>query len=262
MVDIRISHFHLAPDQDNQIVISAGSFVFNPSFSKPLTKKDISLIYEYLRLIESNNRIPYADTKTKGEVRGGGKKPHKQKGTGRARQGSIRSPHYRGGGVSFGPLSVRNYKKKMNKKAKSKAILNLWHYMLLRNKGKDICLIDSFPILSSPKTKSMQKLVNKVTTSAGKKNVLLLSDDEMVRLSARNIPNVTVCEINSVKGKDILRDKALLMQKRDFEKIINSKFKIGKISDSSQKKKVVQQNKSKLLAKHQSAKQSKQKKKI
>src|SRR3989339_1166329 len=88
----------------------------------------------------ANSRQVLAHTKGRGEVRGGGKKPWKQKGTGRARHGSIRSPLWKGGGVTFGPLKTRNFKQKINKKMKKKALL-----MMLANKANsgDVAVVES-----------------------------------------------------------------------------------------------------------------------
>ncbi len=77
-----------------------------------------SVVHEVFVAQRNNAREPWADTKKRGEVRGGGKKPWQQKGTGRARHGSIRSPIWKGGGVTFGPLSIRNYTTKINKKTR------------------------------------------------------------------------------------------------------------------------------------------------
>ena len=79
-------------------------------------KPKVSVVHQVFVALRANAREPWADTKNKGEVRGGGRKPWKQKGTGRARHGSIRSPIWKGGGITFGPLSTRNYKQKINKR--------------------------------------------------------------------------------------------------------------------------------------------------
>ncbi|MDE1941428.1 MAG: 50S ribosomal protein L4, partial [Patescibacteria group bacterium] len=83
------------------------------------------LVHEIVRLMNSNSRTPVAHTKTRGEVRGGGRKPWKQKGTGRARHGSTRSPIWVGGGVAHGPRNEKNYSRKINRKAKSKALFTI-----------------------------------------------------------------------------------------------------------------------------------------
>src|SRR3989339_1594785 len=98
-----------------------GKISLNPKIFGVKTKSWI--LHQVIVAQQANSRVNVAHTKTRGEVRGGGKKPWKQKGTGRARHGSIRSPLWRGGGITFGPLNTRNFKIKVNKKAKKKALL-------------------------------------------------------------------------------------------------------------------------------------------
>lgn len=154
----------------------------------------------------ANARHAIAHTKTRGDVRGGGKKPWKQKGTGRARHGSIRSPIWKGGGVTFGPRSNRNFSKKVNRKAKQKALL-----MTLSDKaanGKLVLLNElAFPEI---KTKRFAEILAKLPV---KRTVLtvLPARDEKVVLSTRNIPGVTAIRADSLNVYDILRHDCLLM---------------------------------------------------
>ena len=113
------------------------------------------LVHQVVISMQSNARTPVAHTKGRGDVRGGGRKPWKQKGTGRARHGSRRSPIWVGGGVTHGPLSEKNYKKKINKKMKTQAL-----YAVLSRKAKDkeIILLDTLNI-SKPKTKSAKEIL-------------------------------------------------------------------------------------------------------
>src|SRR5579872_5354897 len=106
----------------------AGEVELNPKIFD--VKTNVGLVEEAVRIQRANARAATAHTKTRGEIRGGGKKPWKQKGTGRARAGSIRSPLWRHGGVTFGPRSNRNYELKMNKKQWRKAL-----YMVLSDKA-------------------------------------------------------------------------------------------------------------------------------
>jgi large subunit ribosomal protein L4 len=119
-------------------------------------KGSLHLITEAVRVQASNARKGLAHTKTRGEVSGGGKKPWKQKGTGRARAGSTRSPIWRHGGITFGPRSERNWTLKMNKKAKTKAL-----FMSLSDKVKEgnLIVIDAIS-LEAPKTKEMVAILN------------------------------------------------------------------------------------------------------
>ena len=112
-------------------------------------KPNMHLLAEAVRIQQSNSRSGNANTKTRGEVSGGGKKPWKQKGTGRARAGSTRSPIWRHGGVTFGPRANQNWELKINKKAKTKAL-----FMSLSDKAKNgsVIVIDQIA-LDQPKTK-------------------------------------------------------------------------------------------------------------
>ena len=107
------------------------------------------IVHQVFTAQMNNRREPWADTKKRGEVRGGGKKPWQQKGTGRARHGSIRSPIWKGGGVTFGPLSVRNYKTKINDKLRRLALK-----MCLSDKasGAALWVVEDFKF-AEPKTK-------------------------------------------------------------------------------------------------------------
>src|ERR1700733_7837738 len=116
-------------------------------------KPNQHLLAEAVRTQQSNSRQGTAHTKTRGEVSGGGKKPWKQKGTGRARAGSIRGPIWRHGGVSLGPRSDRNWELKMNKKAKTKAL-----FMSLSDKAQNGQLIVVESMNIEPKTKAFVKV--------------------------------------------------------------------------------------------------------
>lgn len=161
-----------------------------------------------------------ASTKTKGEVRGGGKKPWKQKGTGRARHGSIRSPLWRGGGIVFGPRPDRNYDLKMNKKAKRKALSMV---LSQRAQGKNIILLDILA-LSEPKTKYALALLKKLTPAFGenkKKQIgfVLTKEDTPLRRSFRNIPYVKLVSLESLNIIDVLKCSKLVMSVSNLEKI-------------------------------------------
>src|SRR6185503_8469352 len=122
----------------NQKAETVGEVDLNPKIFE--VKPSLHLMAEAVRVQQANARKGLAHTKTRGEVSGGGKKPWKQKGTGRARVGSTRSPIWRHGGVTFGPRSNRNWELKINKKAKTKAL-----FMSLSDKAKDgkLIVIDS-----------------------------------------------------------------------------------------------------------------------
>ena len=162
----------------------------------------------------SNSRQVLADTKNKGEVRGGGKKPWKQKGTGRARHGSSRSPIWRGGGVTFGPTTERNYSKKINKKMKAKALR-----MVLSSKVKDkeLIILDD-PKLNKVSTKLMSDTLKKLPIS-GKVLLSLGKKDDRIFKSVKNIPNTSMIASDSLNIADLLKNKFLIVNKDGIKKI-------------------------------------------
>lgn len=154
----------------------------------------------------ANRRIVTAHTKTKGEVRGGGKKPWKQKGTGRARHGSIRSPQWKGGGVIFGPRKNRNFTLKMNVSAKRKALL-----MSLSDKamGEAITVVDALD-MATPKTKTFATTLKKL--SIDKKTLIVVPTTNMALVkSGRNIPGITFIRADSLNTYDVVNSKKLLV---------------------------------------------------
>lgn len=176
-------------------------------------KPSLHLLAEAVRAQANNARKGLAHTKTRGDVSGGGKKPWRQKGTGRARAGSTRSPLWRHGGVTFGPRSDRNWSLKINKKAKTKAL-----FMSLSDKAKDgkLIIIDSFN-LETPKTKEFIKFMSAFHTKLnglGKKQMLVTAkkDDALVRAS-RNLQEVTTSLATSLNVTDILKADTMLVMK-------------------------------------------------
>lgn len=145
-------------------------------------KPKASLIHQVYVALSANARQPWAHTKDKGDVRGGGRKPWKQKGTGRARHGSIRSPLWRGGGITFGPLNIRNYKQKINKKMNQQAVR-----MCLSDKVSDhkLVVVESLP--ADGRTKTLVAL-RQVLPGSGKRTMVLTEDNnELVRRASRNL---------------------------------------------------------------------------
>tara|TARA_B110000240_G_scaffold188105_1_gene226512 strand:- start:1405 stop:1902 length:498 start_codon:yes stop_codon:yes gene_type:complete len=136
--------------------------------------------------------------KTRSEVRGGGRKPYAQKGTGRARAGTIRSPLWRGGGVAFASVP-RDYSKKINKKMYRAALRSIFSELL--RQGKLVAI--ETPVLEKPKTKEIVKFLNDFSLS----KVLFISDefDTNFYLSARNIPNVEVITVKEINPVVLLR---------------------------------------------------------
>lgn len=180
------------------------------------------LVHQAAVAQSANSREAFAHTKHKGEVRGGGKKPWKQKGTGRARHGSIRSPLWKGGGIVFGPRPDRNFSRKINKKMKMRAL-----FMVLSGKLKDneIVVVENFN-LEKPSTKKMENILNKLPL-AGKVMISLDKKNENIINSAKNIPYVSFVASNSLNVVDLLSSRTLLMNKeavKEIEKTYKREF--------------------------------------
>jgi len=166
----------------------------------------------------SNRRGVYAHTKTKSEVRGGGRKPWRQKGTGRARHGSIRSPLWIGGGVTFGPRNDRNFSVKINKKIKNKALS-----MLLTDKivSNELVVVESLD-MKEPKTKELmdkiKNLFNKIDKELKGKNLLVSNGEKNIKLASRNLQklesvagkNLNILDV--INSNNIIIDKGVLQQ--------------------------------------------------
>jgi large subunit ribosomal protein L4 len=182
-----------------------GEEKLDPSLFEIETK--IGLIFQAVVAQAANRRQVLAHTKNRGEVRGGGKKPWRQKGTGRARAGSIRSPLWVGGGVVFGPRKERNFEQKINKKMKRKALL-----MCLSDRARDgkIVLVDKLE-MAEFKTKKMQEIINKLPNKE-KKTLLILSDNnKQIVKSAANLPYVKTVEAINLNPVDILNYEYLML---------------------------------------------------
>lgn len=176
------------------------------------------LVHQVVEGMRSNKRAGTADTKDRGEVRGGGKKPWKQKGTGRARHGSSRSPIWVGGGVTHGPLSDKNYKRKISKKMRAQALFSVLSKKL---KDDEIIFVDSLA-LASIKTKDavgVMKNLAKVTgfkplTESKKARVLtaLSGRNEKAEKSFRNLPQLEIVFLKNLNPMDVLNHKYLLIE--------------------------------------------------
>jgi len=156
----------------------------------------------------ANQRQGTHATKTRGMVRGGGKKPWRQKHTGRARAGSIRSPIWRGGGITFGP-QPRDYSYKLPKKMKRRALLSALNERL---SDGEVTIINDFSI-DKPKTKEMLAVLKNLGLQDKSVIIVLPAKDDKVMLSARNIPGVIVRTVADLNTYDILAHSAILMKK-------------------------------------------------
>ena len=160
----------------------------------------------------ANQRQGTQSTKTRAEVRGGGRKPWRQKGTGRARQGSIRSPQWVGGGVVFAP-KPRDYSFKLNKKVKRLALQSALSTKVAEGK---IIVLDELT-LSEVKTKEMAKVLENI--KCGKALIVMDGVNKNVMLSARNIPEVKTASVSTINVYDLLKYNTLVVTKEAVEKI-------------------------------------------
>ena len=184
-------------------------------FGLPL---NADLTHQAVIVALANQRQVLAATKDRSQVRGGGKKPWRQKGTGRARHGSIRSPLWRHGGITFGPTKERNFKLKINKKMARKALL-----IVLSSKVKDgeLIVLDELKV-AVPKTKEMAKIM--ANFPKVKNGLLVLTEkNEDVKRAARNLPNLNIININNLNILDILKYQYLIFTKDGIE-YLNKKY--------------------------------------
>ena len=167
-----------------------------------------TLVHQVFVSIFSNNRQVLAHTKTRGERAGSGIKPWRQKGTGRARVGSVRTPVWRKGGVAFGPRNDRNFDKKVNKKMNSKAIATV-----LSGKAKDneLIIIDKLE-LAEKKTKEMAKILNNLKVK-GKTLMVFSGAEKDLRLTSRNLAKTENILTDQLNVADMLNNKNLVMSK-------------------------------------------------
>ena len=169
--------------------------ISNDVFSKEFNE---SLIHQAVVSFMASSRQGSAKQKNRSEVRGGGKKPYRQKGTGRARAGTIRSPLWRGGGVTFAS-KPRDFSKKINKKMYRAAIKSIFSELVRQNR---LVAIEK-PTLKKPKTKEVASFLNEFSLS----KVLIITDelDMNLYLSARNIPNVDVITVREINPINLLK---------------------------------------------------------
>lgn len=184
------------------------------------------LVHQAVIAQMANSRQVLAHTKDRSQVRGGGRKPWQQKGTGRARHGSIRSPIWIGGGVTFGPTKDRNFSKKINKKMKRKAL-----FMALSSKVEDnqLVLLDKLE-LTEGKTKNLAEMLKnlglKLKKELCKSSLIVLakSDVKIIR-AANNLPKIKTLRADSLNIVDVLGHQYLLLPKETI-KIIEEKYQM------------------------------------
>lgn len=182
-----------------------------------LAKND-DLVHQVFVSQYANRRQVLADTKTRGERAGSGIKPWKQKGTGRARVGSSRTPTWRGGGVAFGPTSDRNFKKKINKKVNNKAIA-----LVLTGKLRDaeLIVLEKMEVKEN-KTKGMAVLLKNLDIK-GKMLIAFSENEKEMKLASRNIEKVQNISVKQLNVYDMLNSKNLILSK-DSVKYLEEKY--------------------------------------
>jgi len=174
---------------------------------------NIDLMHQAMVMQMANARLGTHETKVKSDVSGGGRKPWRQKGTGRARQGSIRSPQWRGGGIVFGP-TPRSYSFKLPKKVRRLALKSA----LSTKVGEQNFLVLDALTFAAPKTKEFTQVLKAL--SIEKKALFVTADlDENVALSARNIPGVTVVTASGISVLDLLGHDKVVFTKAAVEKV-------------------------------------------
>jgi large subunit ribosomal protein L4 len=188
-------------------VLELNSKIFN-------SKVNVFLLQQAVNMYLANQRKSFAKAKTREEVRGGGKKPWRQKGTGRARAGSIRSPLWRGGGITFGPIP-KDWHYQLPKKIKKQAMISSLNAKL---KEGNIVVVDDLD-LSSHKSKEMVGVLKNLKINNEK--VMIVSAVSGINLlrSGRNIKNLSITRVEDVNAYDILVNEKLVFEKSALEKL-------------------------------------------
>ena len=179
-------------------------------FAAPINKP---LMHQALQRQLANARLGTHKVKTRGEVSGGGRKPWRQKGTGRARQGSNRAPHWPGGGIVFGPIP-RSYEQKMPRKMRRQALRSA---LSVKAAGSQVKLLDTLE-MAEPKTKAMIDILSKLRLEESVL-ILLPQHDEAVLRSVRNLPRVKTLVAQYLNVRDLLDYEYILMPLRSLEVI-------------------------------------------
>ena len=179
------------------------------AFSKDFNE---ALVHQAVVSFLAGSRQGTSKQKTRSEVRGGGKKPYRRKGTGRARAGTIRSPLWRGGGIAFA-ATPRDYSKKINKKMYRAAIRSIFSELL--RQGRLVAI--EKPVLEKPKTKEIANFLKEFSLS----KVLIITDelDVNLYLSARNIPNVDIITVREINPVNLLKAQKVAVTADAFKKI-------------------------------------------
>lgn len=199
--------------------------VVNKTFELPENIFGVAMnndvVHQVLRALERQKLFPTAHTKTRGEVRGGGRKPWRQKGTGRARHGSSRSPIWAGGGVTFGPRNERNFSIKVNKKVRRKALMMVLSQSL---RDEELTFVDALTF-DEAKTKTAVAALENLGLAGRKVLVVHAKKNENVTKSFRNIPGTQTVLADSLNVEDVLKYDAILAD-TDSVQVIADTYKV------------------------------------
>lgn len=200
----KVTLFNQAGDQVGEAELNDAVFGIEPNES---------VVFDAVKMQRASLRQGTHKVKNRSEVSGGGRKPWKQKGSGRARQGSIRSPQWRGGGIVFGP-TPRSYAYKLNKKVRRLALKSALSSKVIDNEVK---VLDEL-FFEAPKTKEMVAVLNNLNVDS-KALIVIANENEAVKMSARNIPGVTVLTAEAINVLDLVAHNKLIMTQGAVEKI-------------------------------------------
>jgi large subunit ribosomal protein L4 len=200
----KVAVFNVSGSQVGDIELADGVFGIEPN---------VHVLHSAVLLQQAAERAGTHKTKGRSEVRGGGRKPWKQKGTGRARQGSIRAPQWVGGGTVFGP-TPRSYSFKLPKKVRRLAIKSALSSKVADN---EIIVLDQLA-LNAPKTKEFAGILNNLKV-ARKALIVTANYEDNVALSARNIPGVKIVAADGINVRDVMLYDKLIITKEAVEKV-------------------------------------------
>ena len=198
-----------------QVLNLKGEKVKDITLKDSVWKADVneSVMKDAIIVAQAGQRQGTASTKTRSEVSGGGRKPYKQKGTGNARQGSIRSPQYPGGGIVFGP-KPRKYDKKQNRKSRRLALKSA---LTSKLNDKELVVVDSL-VLDTNKTKEFNAMLKNLKVD-GKVLVVFAEGNENLFLASSNNRNVAVMEVSEINVLDLVAAKYLVIDEASIKRI-------------------------------------------
>ncbi|TRZ82731.1 50S ribosomal protein L4 [bacterium] len=200
----------------NQIGEKIGKLSLPKSFFDKKINHD--LIHQVIYVERSNQRHPWGHVKDRSEVSGGGKKPWRQKGTGRARHGSSRSPIWRGGGITFGPNKKRVLYKNINKKMRRLALAEILKDKLI--KESVIVLKDGFSV-DKPKTKILSASIKKILPKGKPSSCLLIIEgvNKNLSLAVRNIKNINLVDVRNINADTLISPKKIIITQNALEQL-------------------------------------------